>query len=236
MNDNRKHRRFPLRMPVLCEGPAVREYRALGLTQNVSQGGLLIEVPRLLAEGTATSLRLLTGDRIAHAEAVVAWSVEASLNVMGLQFTMLTAADHRAWEQLLAFQAGPHPRASLRIPVDFTVTCLIPPVTGVQGLVKNLSDDGMMIVLPRAVPPQTRVSVAVPAWLILPPVEAKPDESGAKEQQRPGFGNQPRPRERSRVVIAILRSICHRKRSIWKGNREINCQISAATNDAYIRI
>jgi len=173
MNDNRKHRRFPLRMPVLCEGPAVREYRALGLTQNVSQGGLLIEVPRLLAEGTATSLRLLTGDRIAHAEAVVAWSVEASLNVMGLQFTMLTAADHRAWEQLLAFQAGPHPRASLRIPVDFTVTCLIPPVTGVQGLVKNLSDDGMMIVLPRAVPPQTRVSVAVPAWLILPPVEAK---------------------------------------------------------------
>jgi hypothetical protein len=173
MDDKRKHRRFPLRMPVLCEGPGVRDYRTLGLTQNVSQSGLLIEVPRVLAQGSATNLRLLTSDRIAHAEAIVVWTAETSFSLMALQFTMMTSVDHLAWEQLLAFQAGPNPRASLRIPVDFEVTCLIPPGTGVQGRVLNLSDSGMMILLPRVVPPETRLNVAVPAWLILPPVEAQ---------------------------------------------------------------
>ena len=37
----------------------------------------------------------------------------------------------------------------------------------------NLSDSGMMIIFPHEVQPQTRVSVAVPRWLNLPPVDAE---------------------------------------------------------------
>jgi len=179
MVENRQHPRFRLRMPVLCEGPAVHDYRALGVTQNVSQGGLLIEVPQLVALGTATNLRLLTGDRIARAEALVVWTTEPPPNLMGVRFTVMTGGDSLAWKQLLAFQAGPTPRDSLRIPIDLDITCLIPPYARLRGRIRNLSDGGMMIVFPREVRPQTRVSVAVPRWLNLPPVDAEVVWTGA---------------------------------------------------------
>jgi hypothetical protein len=92
---------------------------------------------------------------------------------MGLRLTTLSGVDRLAWEHLITFQAGPTPRASLRIPIHLEVTCLFPPDPRLQGRVENLRDGGMMLVLPRAVAPQTRVSVVVPAWLILPPVEAE---------------------------------------------------------------
>lgn len=171
--EKRYHPRLPLRMPVLCEGPGIRDYRALGLTQNVSPGGLLLEAPRLVPGGTTTNLRLLTGDRIAWADAVVVWTAENSPSRMGLQLTTMSGPDRLAWERLITFQAGATPRASLRIPIDLEVTCLVPPSAHLRGQIKNLSDGGMMIVLPRAVPPQTRLSVAVPAWLILAPVRGE---------------------------------------------------------------
>lgn len=171
--DNRHHPRFPLRMPVLCEGPPGADYRTLGLTQNVSYDGILIAVPRLVARGSPVNLRLLTGERIARAEAWVVWTADNSSGLMGLRLTGLSGVDRLAWEHLITFQAGPTPRASLRIPIDLEVTCLLPPDTRLQGRVENLSDGGMMIVLPQAVSPPTRVRVVVPAWLILPPVEAE---------------------------------------------------------------
>lgn len=171
--ENRHHPRFPLRMPVLCEGPPGQDYRTLGLTQNVSHGGLLLAVPRLVTRGTPVNLRLLTGDRISRAEAGVVWTADNSPGLMGVRLTTLSGVDRLAWEHLITFQAGPTPRASLRIPIDLDVTCLLAPDTRVSGRVENLSDGGMMMVLPQAVAPHTRVSVVVPAWLILPPVEAE---------------------------------------------------------------
>ncbi len=171
--ENRQNPRLPVRVPVRCESEAVPGYRSLGLTQNVSRGGLLLEVPRLVPRGSAANLRLLTGEGIAHAEAVVVWTSETSPGGMGLKFTRMDAVDARAWDDLLAFQAGPTPRSSLRIPIDLEVTCVIPPDTTLHGRVENLSDAGMMVVLPRMVPLHTRVHVSVPEWLILPPVETE---------------------------------------------------------------
>jgi hypothetical protein len=173
MVEKRQSLRFPLRMPVLCENPPVHSYRTLGFTQNVSRGGLLLEVSQPLTLGTSTGLRLLAGDGIVRAQALVVWTAESPIHLTGLRLTMMTGGDTLAWEQLLAFQAGPVPRGSLRVPIDLEVTCLIPPDTRVRGRVKNLSDSGMMIILPRALPPQSRVSVVVPAWLGLPPVDAE---------------------------------------------------------------
>lgn len=169
----RQYPRFRLRLPVLCESPAVPGYRTFGLTKNVSQGGLLLEVPRPLAAGTWVSLLLIAGNQSARAEAVVVWLAENTPGRMGLQFTEWAGTDSLIWGRLLAFQAGPTPRASLRISIDLEVTCRMPPDTCLPGRAQNLSDTGMMIVLPQTVPPQTRLSVAVPPWLILSPVEAE---------------------------------------------------------------
>ncbi|MEE8282944.1 MAG: PilZ domain-containing protein, partial [candidate division NC10 bacterium] len=60
--ENRENPRLWVRVPVRCESEAVPGYRSLGLTQNVSRGGLLLEVPRVVPQGSTTSLRLLTGE------------------------------------------------------------------------------------------------------------------------------------------------------------------------------
>lgn len=174
--DHTGHRqtpRLPLRIPVRCESAAVPGYRTLGLTHNVSRGGLMIEAPRVVDRGITTTLRLLTGDQITSAEAVVVWTAEKSPGRMGLRLTKMTAADCLAWEALLAFQGGPTPRASLRIPIDLEITCLVPPDTTLTGRTENLSEGGLLVVLPWAIPPQKQVRVTGPEWLILPQVEAE---------------------------------------------------------------
>lgn len=171
-NENRQDPRLQVRIPVRCDS-AEPGYRTLGLTQNVSRSGLLIEAPELLARGTTTRLRLLTGDRIAEAEAVVVWTLERSAGQMGMRLTRMSEADSIAWEQLLAFQGGPTPRASVRIALDLEITCVVGPDSAVTGRMENLSDGGLLVVLPRAIPPQTHVRVVGPAWISLPPIDAE---------------------------------------------------------------
>lgn len=169
----RRHPRLALRMPVLCESPAVAGYRTVGVTQNVSLGGLLLEVPQLLAAGTPTNLLLLMGERNARAEGVVVWTAEDQPSRMGLQFTTLIESDRLAWDQFLAFQGGPTPRASVRIPIALEVTLRIPPDIRVTGRVDNISDGGLLLVLSEGLSPQTQLTVAVPPWLTLPAVETE---------------------------------------------------------------
>ena len=169
----RQSPRFKLRMPVLCESPAVRDYRSLGLTQNVSQSGLMVEAADLLPQGTSTDLRLLAGGVITRADAVVIWMAGNASGRMGLRFTRMTDANSVAWERLLVTQAAQGVRTSLRIPLDLEVTCVIPEGTRLRGRAENLSDGGMMVVFPQAVSPQTRVRLEIPLWLVLPPMEAQ---------------------------------------------------------------
>lgn len=169
----REYSRFAMRLPVICESPAIPGYRTVGVTQNVSQGGLLLEVTAPLAPSTPMNLLLCTGGQNARAEAMVIWRAEDPPARMGLRFTTWEAADRIAWEHLLAFQAGPTRRASVRIPMVLTVTCLSPPDTSSPGEIKNLSEGGLMIGLPQAFPPSTRLTVAAAPWSSLPPVEAE---------------------------------------------------------------
>jgi hypothetical protein len=173
--EHRHTPRLSIRIPVRCEGPAVPYYRTLAFTRDVSRGGLQVEATRLAAPGTTISLRLLAGTRIAHAEAAViwAWAADDSPGRMGLKITRMDEEDLRAWEDLLAYQGAPTPRASLRIPLDLEVTCVVPPDTGLAGRVENVSEGGLLVFLPRNLPPRTLVKVVGPDWLVLPPVEAE---------------------------------------------------------------
>ncbi|MFQ5988951.1 MAG: PilZ domain-containing protein [Candidatus Methylomirabilales bacterium] len=169
----REHPRFPLRMPVLCESPAVPGYRTVGLTRNVSRGGLLLETPELLAPGSPTSLLLITEGQNARSEGEVVWTAQGIPGRMGLRFTTWTGEDRLIWERLLTFQAGATPRASLRIPIDLEVTCIIPPDTRISGKARNISDGGLMVSLPQALHPRTQVVVAAPTGLSLPLMETE---------------------------------------------------------------
>jgi len=168
----RQHPRFPARLPLLFDSPAVPGPGG-GVTLNVSQGGLLLGVPQPLPPGTPASLLLFTGDCVARAEVVVVWMVEDIPCRLGVRFTWLTGNDHLAWEQLLAYQADPRPRASARIPVALEVTCLLSPDGRVPGQIQNLSDDGLMVSLAQELAPRTRLAVSVPPWHSLPPVEVR---------------------------------------------------------------
>ena len=168
----RQHPRLPLRMPVFCESPAVPGYRTVGLTQNVSRGGLVLEVPQPLAPGSLTSLLLLTGDRNARAEAVVVWRAEDPPSRMGLKFTALTGGDLATWERVLVLQAGPTPRASVRLPIALEVTCRVPPDIRATGRAENLSEGGLLLFLGQGLLPATQLTVEIPPWFTLPAVEA----------------------------------------------------------------
>ncbi|MEE9124210.1 MAG: PilZ domain-containing protein, partial [candidate division NC10 bacterium] len=169
----RQHPRLPLRMPVFCESPAVSGYRTVGLTQNVSRDGLLLEVPQPLAAGTSINLLLLTGDRNARAEAVVVWKAEDPPSRMGLKFTALTGGDLATWERLLVLQAGPTPRASVRLPIALEVACRIPPDMRVTGQAENISEGGLQLAVGQGLSPRTLLTVEIPPWFTLPTVEAE---------------------------------------------------------------
>lgn len=187
--DTREHPRFSLRLPVLCESPEVPDYRTVGFTHNVSRAGLLLAVSKPLSPRTPASLLLPTGEQNARAEAVVVWTAEGDPVRMGLRFTSWALPGFPAWERLLAFQAGPTPRTSVRTPVAFEVTCRIPPDTILAGQVRNLSDGGLLIALPQALPPQTRLTMEVPPLSTLSPVEAEMEVlwTGATRKDRSVF-------------------------------------------------
>ncbi len=168
----RQHPRFPARLPLLFDSPAVPGPGG-GVTLNVSQGGLLLGVREPLSPGTPASLLLFTGDCVARAEIVVVWMVEDIPCRLGVRFTGLTGDDHLAWDRLLAYQAGPGPRACVRIPVALEVTCLLSPDSRVPGQIQNLSDDGLMLSLAQELAPRTHLAVSIPPWRSLPPVEVR---------------------------------------------------------------
>lgn len=176
----RQHSRFALRMPVLCGDPAAPDRHTFGSTQNVSRGGLLLESSEPLIPGTRTSLLLVTGERNARAEAMVVWMAESTPCRMGMRFITWLGTDRLSWERLLAFQAGPTPRTSVRLPISFDITCRVPPDIQVPGRVKNISDSGLMVALGEALPPHARVKMAVPPWISLLPVEAEMDVMWAR--------------------------------------------------------
>ena len=73
VDERRRHRRYAYDGPVVYRrlGPATP-----GRICNLSEGGLLVELPERFSPGTQLSLDLSLGDRSIHAEVEVAWSTD----------------------------------------------------------------------------------------------------------------------------------------------------------------
>ena len=95
MEDTRRHHRYAY------DGSLV--YRRLGpdstgRIRNLSEGGLMVELPEGLVPGTALDLVLTLGDHPVRAEAEVVWAQDPTDNsnssrVHGLKFTRLELQD-----------------------------------------------------------------------------------------------------------------------------------------------
>jgi hypothetical protein len=93
--ERRRHRRYAY------DGSVV--YRRLGPTapgriHNLSEGGLMVELPELFPTGTRLDIDISLGDRSIHGEGEVVWSQDppdspATSYLHGLKFTRLDLQD-----------------------------------------------------------------------------------------------------------------------------------------------
>jgi hypothetical protein len=100
----RKHPRYPYITPVTYRelGPA-----KTGRILNLSEGGLMVELPERCPRGTAFDLLIHLDQRSIHPQAEVVWSQERSdqtpkVYLHGLKFTRLDLQDRLTLELFLA--------------------------------------------------------------------------------------------------------------------------------------
>lgn len=108
MEDTRRHHRYAY------DGSLV--YRRLGpdstgRIRNLSEGGLMVELPEGLVPGTALDLVLTLGDHPIRAEAEVVWAQElpttpAGSYRHGVKFTRFELQDRLTWAVFIAKAFG----------------------------------------------------------------------------------------------------------------------------------
>jgi len=145
--------RYQAGLPVVCRVAGGTEEAApslIGMTWNVSLGGLQAELPAPPPEGPL-DLLLRVGDRTVAARGRVAWVHPTAEGVRcGLAFTGMEPAYAEVWEAFLAQQGGPTPRRYVRLAIDLPITCRLRGIPGVvlAGRLGNVSDGGMLVWLP----------------------------------------------------------------------------------------
>jgi hypothetical protein len=108
MQERRRHRRYTF------DGSVT--YRRLGpdttgRIRNLSEGGLLVELPELLSPGTQLDLIISVDDRSVRAEAEVVWAQElpptpAGSYRHGVKFTRFELQDRLTWAVFIAKAFG----------------------------------------------------------------------------------------------------------------------------------
>jgi len=101
MEGTRRHRRYTHDGTVTYRrlGPG-----AAGQVRNISEGGLMVELPELVPPGTALDLDISVGERSIHAEVEVVWSQDSlrASYAHGCKFTRLELQDRLTLAVFLA--------------------------------------------------------------------------------------------------------------------------------------
>ncbi|MFQ5883129.1 MAG: PilZ domain-containing protein [Candidatus Methylomirabilales bacterium] len=163
--NQRRHRRFPFAIPLVCQASSHKERIDVGVTRNVSMGGALLDVPSPIPVWTPVKLRLLTGERVLRAHAVVVWSRQVGMGFyLGIAFTRFAPGDSVCWHKLVHYQTGPNARASVRIPVNVAVECGPGGEVGpaVPGQIGNIGEKGLLVWLPQRIPVRTELRFEFP--------------------------------------------------------------------------
>ncbi|MGH7377346.1 MAG: PilZ domain-containing protein [Candidatus Methylomirabilales bacterium] len=153
--------RFPLAVPVritVQEAPGTPAPRRLeGLTANVSEGGVALDLPDRLEPRTPLSVRVEAEDRAVMLEVLVVWAAEPPAPGGPVRHGCIIVAmdpDQReTWRRLLrgfGYQR-PYTRRYPRYPLVAPVRCSVEAVpAALDGEAENVSEGGLLIRLPLA--------------------------------------------------------------------------------------
>jgi hypothetical protein len=163
--------RFPLTVPVritVQEAAGLPAPRRLeGMTANVSEGGVAVDLPERLEPWTPVSLRVEAGEATVSLEALVVWAAEqapAGPIRHGCVIVAMDPAHREIWRRLLKtfgyqrLYARHHPRFPLASPVRCSVEAAPP---ALDGEAENVSEGGLLVRLPLALAVGTPVQAAL---------------------------------------------------------------------------
>ncbi len=140
----------------------------VGWTRNLSEGGACVEVNEVLQPRMPLRFLLRTDRGSIDAEARVVWAgapnpVGGSVR-HGIAFTHLAPGQLRALRDLL-LSKSPRREGGFRFPFDFVVTCHPGEMarSRLQGRIRNLSREGLMLRLGESLPPGTPIELILHA-------------------------------------------------------------------------
>ncbi len=165
--DPRRHPRFSIHLPLLHRAKSRMAIKAgMGWTRNLSEGGACLELVDRLRPKAPVRVRLQTDQGAIEMEAQVIWAGEpaspAGCIPHGVAFTKVAPDQRQALQGLLGSNASVR-HAGTRLPLDLSVTCRRKDHEGppFQGRTENISRGGLLLRLPRALPPGTPLEVTL---------------------------------------------------------------------------
>jgi len=163
--------RFPLAAPVritVQEAAGLPAPRRLeGVTANVSEGGVAVDLPERLESWTPVSLRVEAGEETVSLEALVVWTAEqapAGPVRHGCIIVAMDPTQREVWRRLLwnfgyqRLYSRRRPRFPLATPVRCFVEAAAPTL---EGEAENVSEGGLLVRLPLALAVGTPVQAAL---------------------------------------------------------------------------
>lgn len=163
----RRFTRYPIVLPLLHRSKAPAASTAgVGWTSDLSGGGAGVRLAQEFRPQDSLHVRLQTDCGPIECEAQVVWAGEPDLEgggiLHGVAFTQLPPHQLQPLRNLLVSQKPWwHPRD--RLPVDLPVACGLQrrPGPALQGRTGNISRGGLLLLLPRVLPPGTALEVTL---------------------------------------------------------------------------
>ncbi len=163
----RRFPRYPFQLPFLYRVPGTRPPSVgVGWTRHLSEGGAGVELGEPLSPGTPLTVLFQTAQGPFELHAEVAWSggpLPVGGGILhGLAFTEADPKPRQALRDLLQAPSGTT-RAGLRLPAAIPATCQsrYPPGPVLQGRTGNISREGLLLLLPEAMPQGTVLAVTL---------------------------------------------------------------------------
>lgn len=166
-SERRQFHRYPIHVPFLhkSENPGSTS-TGVGWTRDLSEGGACVELDRRLSAPTPLQVRLQTDRGAVEAEARVAWiggrAPEGGGVLHGLAFSRIAPEHFKTLcDVLLPLALRRH--TGIRLPLDLAVTCqpTNPPGPPLHGRTGNVNRGGLLLRLPRLLPPGTSLEVTL---------------------------------------------------------------------------
>jgi len=166
-SERRRFRRYPVQLPLLHVPvlPALGKIGA-GWTRSLSEGGATVELAERLRSQTSLRVRLQTNRGTIEAEAQVVWiggrAPQGGGILHGLAFTRIAPQHFQTLCDVLLPLAMSR-NAGIRLPLDLAVTCqpANPPGPPLHGRTGNVNRGGLLLRLPRLLPPGTGLDVTL---------------------------------------------------------------------------